>query len=125
MPTIPDNVFKALQESDFPAVFSTVSTDGNPDSVWVAIVKTGNRESLLINDTELAKTRDNILAGSRGTVIFVTRHRKSYQIKGALKYHSSGSLYDYAVAVSDPVRKIVATVELVVDEVYEGAEKLV
>ena len=125
MPAIPDNVFNALQESDFPAVFSTVSNDGNPDSVWVMIVKTGNRESLLINDTELAKTRENIIAGSRGAVTFVTRQRKSYQIKGALKYHVSGALYDYAVAVSDPVRKVIATVELLVDEVYEGAEKLV
>jgi len=124
MTQIPDVVFQALQDLQTPAVFSTVGTDGNPNAAYVMLVKVDNREIVLLNDSVFHKTRENILSGSRGSVVFLTAAGKAYQLKGALHYHIGGPLYDHMRSVVDATHARIAAVELVVDEVYEGAERL-
>jgi predicted pyridoxine 5'-phosphate oxidase superfamily flavin-nucleotide-binding protein len=124
MARIPQVVFQALQQLDTPAVFTTVDSNGNPNSAYVMLVKTDNPEIVLLNDSVFHKTRENIMTGSRGAVVFLTAEHKAYQIKGALKYHTSGPLFDHMRRVVDVIHARVAAVELVVDEVYEGADKL-
>lgn len=124
MARIPEVVYKALQELESPAVFSTADPDGNPNAAWVMLVKIDNPEIVLLNDSVFTKTRANILSGSRGSVVFLTADHKAYQIKGALRYHTSGPLFEYMRRVVEEIHARVAAVELVVDEVYEGADKL-
>jgi len=124
MARIPDLVYRALQELDTPAVFTTVDPAGNPNAAYVMLVKIDNPEIVLLNDSVFSKTRENILSGSRGSVVFLTRDHKAYQIKGALVYHTSGTLFDHMRRVVESTHARVAAVEMVVDEVYEGAERL-
>ncbi len=124
MVPLPYHVFQALQAHNAPAVFATVDTGGNPNVIYVMLVKTDDPEILLLNDSVFTKTRANILSGSRGTVTFLTPEHKAYQIKGNLVYHTSGALFEHMRASVDPAHARVAAVELKVDEVYEGAERL-
>jgi len=124
MARLPDRVFQALQSNDSPAVFTTVDPTGNPNSAYVMLVKIDDPNMVLLNDSVFTKTRANILSGSRGAVVFLTADHKAYQIKGDLKYHTSGPIFDHMRASVDPIHARVAAVELVVDEVYEGAERL-
>ncbi|HEY3332263.1 MAG TPA: pyridoxamine 5'-phosphate oxidase family protein [Capsulimonadaceae bacterium] len=124
MPRIPDKVFNALQDHNAPSIFATTSPDGNPNAIYVMLVKTDNPEIVLLNDSVFTKTRENILTGSRGAVVFLTADHKAYQIKGSLKYHTDGPLFEYMRSQVDATHARVAAVELLVDEVYEGAEKL-
>ncbi len=124
MPAIPEVVFNALQNLSTPAVFATVDSLGNPNAVYVMLVKSPNPEIVLIADGSMSKTRSNILSGSRGSVVFITPHFKAYQIKGALKYHTSGELFGFHPDGADNDHPRSGVIELVVDEVYEGAEKL-
>ena len=124
MALIPDIVYSALQALDTPAVFTTTSPDGNPNAAYVMLVKINNPEIVLLNDSVFTKTRRNILSGSRGSVVFLTAEHKAYQLKGALRYHTSGPLFDHMRRVVSDEHARVGAVELVVDEVYEGATKL-
>ncbi|MDR3706681.1 MAG: pyridoxamine 5'-phosphate oxidase family protein [Capsulimonadaceae bacterium] len=124
MARIPENVYKALQDLDTPAVFTTVDPNGNPNAAYVMLVKVDNPEIVLLNDSVFTKTRANILTGSRGSVVFLTADHKAYQIKGNLKYHTSGPLFDHMRSVVEEIHARVAAVELIADEVYEGADKL-
>lgn len=124
MSRIPDRVFEALQANNAPAVFATTNSDGNPNVIYVMLVKTNDPNIVLLNDSVFTKTRANILAGSRGAVAFMTPDHKAFQIKGSLRYHTSGPLFDHMRASVDATHARVAAVELVADEVYEGAERL-
>jgi predicted pyridoxine 5'-phosphate oxidase superfamily flavin-nucleotide-binding protein len=124
MARIPNVVYRALQELDTPAVFTTVDPNSNPNAAYVMLVKVDNPEIVLLNDSVFSKTRENILSGSRGSVVFLTAEHKAYQLKGALTYHTSGPLFDHMRSVVEEIHARVAAVELRVDEAYEGAEKL-
>jgi predicted pyridoxine 5'-phosphate oxidase superfamily flavin-nucleotide-binding protein len=124
MAQLPDVVYNALKELTFPAVFSTTSKDGVPNGCWVALVKYDSRDILLINDSVFSKTRENIFSGSKGSVSILTKDFKAYQIKGELVYHTEGALWDYMRANVDVVHARVAAVELKIEEVWEGAERL-
>jgi len=118
---IPEVVYQAMQELETPAVLATVDPSGNPNAAYMILVKIDNPEIVLISDGAMHKTRQNILSGSRGSVVFLTKDFKAYQIKGSIKYHTSGPLFEHKI---DPHYPRFGVVELVVDEVYEGAEKL-
>ena len=124
MAQLPDIVYNALQEQKSPAVFSTTGKDGTPNACWVALFKFESRDSLLINDSVFSKTRENILNGSKGSILFLTDKFKAYQIKGSLVYHTSGPLFDYMRATVEEIHARVAAVELKVEEVWEGNERL-
>jgi len=124
MPLIPDIVFEALQLLETPAVFATVDSSSRPNAIYVMLVKSDDRRSVLISDGAMNKSRENIRHGSHGSVVFLTKELRAFQIKGTIKYHVSGPLFDYYPDGKDPNHPRHGLKELVVDEVYEGAEKL-
>ena len=72
----------------------------------------------------MVKTLQNIRSGSLGTILFLTRDKKSFQIKGGLDYHSSGKIFDEMKGwnpVKHPGR---AAAVVRVEEVYSGGERL-
>jgi uncharacterized protein len=124
MAQLPDVVYTALKELEFPAVFVTSAPDKTPNGCWVALVKYDSRDRLLINDSVFSKTRDNIHSGSKGAVVILTKAGKAYQIKGSLVYHTSGELFEYMRAHVEEIHARIAAVELIIEEVWEGAERL-
>lgn len=113
-----------MQDLETPAVFTTVDPTGNPNSIYVILVKSDNRETVLISDGAMYKTRENIMSGSRGVFVFITKQYKAYQLKGTIKYHTSGPLFEYNPANETPEHPRYGMVELIVDEAYAGSIKL-
>jgi len=128
MSRLPRLVSEAWEDREGPAVFGTVDTEGTANLVYVNCVWKLNEEQFVIADNYFHKTRANMDAGSRGSLLFLTSKRKSYQVKGAIHYHTSGKIYDTMRlwnADIDPNRPGVGATVIRVEEVYCGAEKLV
>ncbi|MDA8123640.1 MAG: pyridoxamine 5'-phosphate oxidase family protein [Deltaproteobacteria bacterium] len=114
----------AWEGREGPIVFSTVDERGVPNAIycnWARLLEDGR---FLVADNYFHKTRENILKGSPGSVLFFTTERKSYQAKGKIEYQTAGPLYEEMRQWVDPQRPRVAAAVLQVDELYRGAEKL-
>ena len=75
-------------------------------------------------DNYFCKTRANIQRGTQGAVLFLTKERKAYQIKGPLTYHTQGEVFKNMQSWHDPKYPGVAATLLRIEEVYSGAEQL-
>ncbi len=115
---------QAWELREGPAVLTTVDKAGTPNSVYVLSMKLLEDGSIAIMDNYFNKTRANILAGSRGSFLFLAKPRKPYQAKGRIEYLTSGPVYEELKASVDPKHPRVAAAVLRVEELYSGAEKL-
>jgi len=123
-----DELTEAWASKIGPAVFATVDPAGEPNVVYVTWVK-WHGAHLLIADNYFDKTRKNILSGSRGALVFLTKKGGAYQVKGALEYHTEGAVYeDMKEWLPDPQRHPGhAAVVLQIEEVYSnfyGAQRI-
>ena len=127
MPTLPQAVIEALENRKGPVVFTTVAPDGTPNSAWVGCVDKCEEERIMLADNYFHKTRANILAGSRGSLLWITEDGTSYQVKGRIEYLTEGALYEkmreWVKDMSADLPAVAATV-LHIEEAYSGAEKL-
>lgn len=127
MPTLPEAVVKGLENRKGPAVFTTVAPDGTPNSAWVGWVDRCDGERVLLADNYFHKTRENILAGSKGSLLWITEDGQPYQIKGRIEYLKEGDLYQRmrdSIKGLDADLPAVAAAALHIEEAYSGAEKL-
>ena len=125
---LPEDVREAWEERKGPAVFGTVNIEGVPNVVYVNCVWILNEEQFVIADNYFHKTQANIMAGSPGSLLFLSERGGSYQIKGAVAYHTSGEVYETMKRwndAMDPVRPGVGAAVLKVEEVFNGADRLV
>jgi hypothetical protein len=56
--------------------------------------------------------------------LFLTKERKSFQVKGPLPYHTDGPIFEFMQTWHDPKHPGVAATLLRIEEAYSGAEKL-
>jgi hypothetical protein len=70
------------------------------------------------------KTRANILADSKGALLFITPERKSYQFKGTFDYPTSGPIFDPMKTWNPAKHPGHAAVVLEVKSIFSGAEQL-
>jgi predicted pyridoxine 5'-phosphate oxidase superfamily flavin-nucleotide-binding protein len=125
MSILPVTVVEALDNREGPAVFTTVNEAGIPNTVYVGLVHKHSGEKLVVADNYFHKTRSNILAGSKGSLLFITKDKKAYQIKGSIDYETSGEIYDAMKSTWLPEKYPGhAAVVLKVEEVFCGAEQL-
>ena len=124
MAALPEIVTESFQDKQGPAVFTTVNKDGVPNSIYVNCVRIFSDDTFVIADNYFNKTRRNILAGSRGSLLFLTSKIKSFQIKGRIEYHESGEIYDDMKKWNPTKHPGHAAAALKVEEVYSGSEKL-
>jgi uncharacterized protein len=124
MPDLPDTVNKAWDDRNGPVVLTTVDEKGVPNSIYATCVSKHANDLLVVADNYFDKTRRNILRGGIGSILFITKDNKAYQVKGRLEYHTSGTVYD-AMKKWNPVQHPGhAAVSVKVEEVYQGAKKL-
>ncbi len=107
-----------------PAIFTTVSPDGTPNSIYVTCIARYDDHTVLIADNYFDKTRQNIHDGSRGVLLYITEDSKTVQIKGPLSYHTEGPLFDHMKSWNPKKHPGNAAVALTVEEVYNGAKRL-
>ena len=80
---------------------------------------------IVVADNYFHKTRANIQNGSKGSVLFLTTERKSYQAKGPIEYFTEGPIYEDMRQWVDQKQPRIAAAVLRIDELYSGAEKLI
>ena len=84
----------------------------------------GGKRTIVIADNYFGKTRKNILAGSKGSLLYITKDGKAFQIKGDIEYHQEGEIFDDMKKWNPTKHPGHAAAVLKVKEVYSGSEKL-
>jgi predicted pyridoxine 5'-phosphate oxidase superfamily flavin-nucleotide-binding protein len=119
MPTLPPIASQAWDNRKGPVVLCTVSQDGDVNAIYVTCVNKYDEKRIVLADNYFEKTRRNILAGSRGSLLFIDKTQVSYQIKGTLDYCTSGDIFDdMKKNWLKPLFKGVAAVVMNVESVY-------
>jgi predicted pyridoxine 5'-phosphate oxidase superfamily flavin-nucleotide-binding protein len=124
MTNLPERVSKAWEEKEGPVVFTTVDVNGVPNAIYATCVSKYDGSTILVADNYFDKTRKNIQSGSKGSVLFITADRKSFQLKGTIEYHTEGPLFDNMKGWNPEKHPGHAAAALKVEEAYSGAEKL-
>lgn len=124
MSKLPEVVSKAWDEKKGPVILSTVDTNSVPNSIYATCVSKFDEETLVVADNYFDKTRSNILAGSKGSILFITEEDKAYQVKGTIEYLKEGPVFDDMKKWNPEKHPGHAAAALKVEEVYSGSEKL-
>ena len=117
-------VAQAWDNREGPAVLATVDAAKTPNAIYVGEIRYVPGEGFIVADNYFHKTRANIKTGTKGVILFLTKERKSFQVKGPLTYHTAGPVFENMRSWHDPKYPGVAAVLLRVEEAYSGAEQL-
>ena len=124
MARLPKEVIEAIDKQDvFPV--ATCSSEEMPNVVYITYLKVIDDETVLIADNYLHKTRQNILQQPK--IAFVVRDEKkgSFQVKGSIQRLTSGPLFQEVQDWVSNKHPRKAAVVLQVEEVYNGADRLI
>jgi uncharacterized protein len=121
---LPSEVVAGWSEREGPVVVTTVDAGGVPNSIYASIVHLSADGRISIADNYFDKTAENIAGGTPVAVLFITRNKKAYQIKGTFDYHTGGPLYQEMLEWADPKYPRKGVALLNPDTVYQGSEKL-
>jgi len=124
MPNLPPDVSKAWDNHNGPVVLTTVDGDGRPNAIYATCVGKFAEDTLVVADNFFDKTQRNILHGSQGSMLFITKDNQAFQVKGPLAYHRSGLIYEDMKKWNPPQHPGHAAVALIVEKVYSGAKEL-
>ena len=124
MTKLPENVSKAWEQKEDAVVLTTVDENGIPNSIYATCVSKFNDETFVVADNYFDKTRKNILSGSKGALLFITKKGESYQVKGAFEYLTQGEIFDDMKKWNPKEHPGHAAAALKVESIYKGAEKL-
>jgi uncharacterized protein len=120
------NILKDVRgRHEGPIVLSTADKQGVPNAIYARWAKMLDDGRIVVADNYFHKTRANIKNGSKGSVLFLTTERKSYQAKGPIEYFTEGPIYEDMRQWVDQKRPRIAAAVLRIDELYSGAEKLI
>jgi predicted pyridoxine 5'-phosphate oxidase superfamily flavin-nucleotide-binding protein len=125
MKALPESVRTAWANREGPVVLATVDTTGIPNAIYASSVREYGDDTVVIADNYFKKTRANILAGSRGALVFITKERKSYQLKGPFEYLTSTPIFDGMKQWNPTKHPGVAAAALKIEHVFCGGEQLV
>lgn len=125
MAALPEKVSEEWEHREGPCIFTTIDSNGHPNAIYVTCVSKYSDDTILIANNFFSKTFENILSGSKGSILFINKEKKSYQIKGSLEYHDKGPIFDDMKKWNPAKLPGHGAVAIKVEEVYSGAEKLV
>jgi len=125
MKSIPEKVNQAWNSRQEAIVFSTVDKNGMPNSIYATCASKFNDSIVVVADNFFHKTRENILAESKASILFITNEGTSYQLKGTIKYYTNGDIYEDMKKWNPERLPGNAAAALEIDEVYSGSERLV
>ena len=124
MVSLPESARQAWEDRDGPVILATVSPDGIPNIIYATCVGLLGNDRLVVADNYFDKTRKNLLAGGKGSLLFRSKAGKAFQVKGPLEYHTEGEVFQYMKTWNSPKHPGHAAAALRIEEVYSGAEKL-
>ena len=124
MDVLPEVVNRAWEEKEGPVVLATVDGKGVPNAIYATCVAKYGEDRIVIANNFFSKTLENIEQGSKGSVLFLTKEGKSYQLKGTITYHRDGPIFEDMKKWNPAQLPGHAAAAVKVEEVYSGAEKL-
>lgn len=80
MAALPKSVVEAWEKRNGPVVLTTVDSDGTPNSIYASCVSMFDDETIVIADNYFDKTKKNILAGCKVSLLFIMNEDKAFQI---------------------------------------------
>ena len=122
--SLPQGFIDAWQNRQALMTLSTVDTQAHPNTIWILCAELIDDKRISIANNAMVKTLDNILQGSQGSLLMIAPEREAYQIKGRLEHFSTGPYYDEMKAWVDPKFPGKGAVNLYIEEIYYGAEKV-
>jgi len=125
MAKLTETAVLAWENREGPVVFTTVDSKGVPNAIYVTCVKRISDDQIVVADNKMNKTRANIMAGCSASLLYITKEKKAYQLKGSLRYETSGTVFtEMKEGWLDKKFPGHAAVVFHIEEVYSGAEKL-
>ena len=124
MKLLPEEIIEAWQNRADVTVITTVDKDGIANSIYATCVRMYDNKYIVVADNYFDKTRKNILEGSSGVVLFITKDNKAYQIKGSLEYYQDGELYDFMKSWNPEKHPGHAAVVLIPERIYSGSRQV-
>jgi predicted pyridoxine 5'-phosphate oxidase superfamily flavin-nucleotide-binding protein len=121
---IPEEVKKAWDSKQDPIVLTTVSKQGVPNSIYATCVALFEDSYVLVANNKFKKTYQNIMENDKATLLFITKEKKAYQIKGKIKYETEGKAFDDMKKWNRPDLAGYGVAKLEVEEIYSGANKI-
>mgnify|MGYP006291422325 CR=1 FL=1 len=125
MPALPQDIVDAWSDREGPIVFTTVSKDGTPNAIWASCVEMMGDDAIVVANNFFDKTLANVRAGGSGSVLFITKDKKGYQLKGEIEYHESGKVFDFMKEWNPEKLPGHAAALVRVREAYQGATRIV
>ncbi len=119
-----DVLQQAWQQRDGAIVLTTVDSKGMPNSIYATCVELSEDNRIVIANNYFSKTKQNLEAKSKVTVLFITKDRKSYQVKGEVEYHTSGAMFDWMKGWNPTKHPGHGALVINATEMYSGKEKL-
>ena len=123
--TLPQIVSEAWENKQKALVFTTVSKEGIPNSIYATCVARYGENRILVANNFFHKTLENIKSGTKGSILFITNEDKSFQLKGTLSYFEDGELFDDMKSWNPTRLPGHGVVALEIEEVFAGAKKLI
>jgi len=124
MSALPQKVREAWENRDGPVILATVNRDGMPNIIYATCVGIFGDDRLVVADNFFDKTRQNLLRGCKGALLFRSKDSKAYQVKGTMEYHKEGEIFKHMKTWNPPQHPGRAAAALKVEEAYSGSEKL-
>ena len=124
MGSLPEKVSKAWDDREGPVILTTVNKDGTPNSIYATCVSKFTDDTIVVANNYFSKTLENILAGSKGSILFITKEGISYQIKGSIEYLEEGPIFEDMKKWNPEKHPGHAATALIAEEIYSGSEKL-
>ena len=124
MSKLPETVKTAWENREGPIILATVNKVGVPNVIYATCVGAYGDEHLIVADNYFNKTRQNVLEGGVGSILFMDKAGKAYQIKGTLKYHTQGEVFDSMKKWNPEKHPGHAALALHVEEVFSGATQI-
>jgi predicted pyridoxine 5'-phosphate oxidase superfamily flavin-nucleotide-binding protein len=125
MANLPEAAAEAWENREGPVVMTTVDSKGTPNTIYVTCVNKYSNDQIVVADNKMHKTRANIQAGSKVTLLYITKKKKAFQLKGSVAYITEGPIFDdMKNGWLDKKYPGHAAVVIHIEEVYTGAEKL-
>ena len=124
MPALPEEASNAWESHKGPIILTTVDKQGIPNSIYATCVSKYDEQTLVVANNYFSKTMDNISAGSKASILYITSDNTSYQVKGTLEYHTQGPVFDDMKKWNPEKHPGHGAAALKVEAVFKGAEKL-
>lgn len=121
---IPEEVEQGWQKREGAVIFTTVSSSGVPNSIYVLSIQLDNNGLFVIADNYFDKTKQNIEEHSEASLLFLTEEGSSYQIKGSIAYYTSGPYFEYMKSWNPSRFEGRAAVVLTPKQIFSGSKVL-